>query len=107
MQDLEIPRADLINAGVSLPFCPPDSFNQLWNKICRALRPGDRFSGHFFGINDDWAVNTKMSFQSAEQIRELFKDFEFEYYNEMEGQMPIVPSGFRHGHLFEVVARKL
>lgn len=107
MQDAPLPEADLINAGVSLPFCPPDKFEQLWKNICQSLKAGGRFSGHFFGKNDDWAVSKSMSFFSAEELKQLFADFELEHYNEILGPVPIVPSGFRYGHIFEIVARKI
>ena len=107
MEEFDFPDADLVNAGISLPFCPPDKFSKLWKKVCKALRSGGRFSGHFFGKNDDWAVNEKMSFFSSSELKEMFKDFELEWFNEIEGPTPIVPAGFRHGQIFEVVARKL
>lgn len=107
MEDATLPEADLINAGVSLPFCPPDKFEQLWNNVRRSLRSGGRFSGHFFGKSDDWALSKTMSFFSADEIKKLFEDFELELYNEVLGPVPIVPSGFRYGHIFEIVARKI
>lgn len=107
MEEAPLPSADLINAGISLPFCSPEKFPILWSNVCRALKSGGRFSGHFFGKNDDWAVNKKMSFFSSAELKEMFKDFEIEWFQEMEGPVPIVPTGFRHGQIFEVVARKL
>ena len=107
MEESPLPESELINAGVSLPFCPPDKFEQLWQNVKAALRSGGRFSGHFFGKDDDWAVSKSMSFFSAEEVKELFADFELELYNEILGPVPIVPSGFRYGHIFEIVARKI
>lgn len=107
MEDAPLPPADLINAGVSLPFCAPEKFAILWQNICDALKPGARFSGHFFGKNDAWAGNASMTFQNISEVKQLFRDFEIEWFNEFEGSVPIVPSGVRHGQIFEVVARKL
>jgi hypothetical protein len=107
MEDALLPEADLINAGVSLPFCAPQKFPLLWQNICHALKPGGRFSGHFFGMDDDWAVNEAMTFQTASQVEQLFQGFAIEWFNEFLGPVPIVPSGTRHGQIFEVVARKL
>ncbi|MBS1957301.1 MAG: DUF692 family protein [Cyanobacteria bacterium SZAS-4] len=107
MEDAPLPPADLINAGVSLPFCAPEKFAILWQNICDALKPGARFSGHFFGKNDAWSGNASMTFQDISEVKELFQGFEIEWFNEFEGPVPIVPSGVRHGQIFEVVARKL
>ncbi len=107
MEDALLPDSDLINAGVSLPFCAPQKFAVLWQNICHALKPGGRFSGHFFGMDDDWAVNKAMSFQTASEVEQLFQGFAIEWFNEFVGPVPIVPSGTRHGQIFEVVARKL
>ncbi len=106
MQDAELPEVSLVNAGVSLPFCAPEDFGRLWQNVCRAIKPGGRFSGHFFGKNDDWSVNKRMTFLSQAEVKELFIDFELEWFNEVEGPIPIVPTGFRHGQVFEIVARK-
>lgn len=107
MEDAPLPPADLINAGVSLPFCAPEKFPILWQNICDALKPGARFSGHFFGRNDAWSGNASMTFQNISEVKQLFQGFEIEWFNEFEGPVPIVPSGVRHGQIFEVVARKL
>lgn len=106
MQDANLPEVSLINAGVSLPFCPPEDFAKLWANVLKALKPGGIFSGHFFGKNDDWSVNQRMTFFSLDEVKKLFDDFEFEWLNEIEGPIPIVPTGFRHGQVFEIVARK-
>jgi len=34
------PPANLIYAGLSLPFCSPEDFLLVWRKICTALKPG-------------------------------------------------------------------
>ncbi len=107
MEDALLPDSDLINAGVSLPFCAPQKFPVLWQNICHAIKPGGRFSGHFFGKDDDWAANETMSFQSASEVEQLFQGFAIEWFNEFVGPVPVVPSGTRHGQIFEVVARKL
>ena len=39
-----LPAADLIWAGLSLPFCHPDHFGRLWEQISTALREGGRFA---------------------------------------------------------------
>lgn len=104
--EADFPRADLVNASLSLPFCEPDRFSDLWRNICNSLKSGGRFSGHFFGRNDDWASNSKMTFHDRKEIERLFSDFLVEWLEEVEGPMPLASGGVKHGHWFEVVARK-
>ncbi len=101
-----LPSADLVNASLSLPFCEPDQFPKLWSNICESLKDGGRFCGHFFGHQDDWATNSKMTFHKREELEDLFSDFVLEYFEEMEGPMPMASGGIKHGHWFEVVARR-
>src|SRR5262249_40433598 len=54
-EDAAWPPCDLVNSSFALPFCPPDRFAALWDRILRSLRPSGRFSGQLFGVNDDWA----------------------------------------------------
>jgi len=106
MVEARLPPADLVNASLSLPFCEPDNFPKLWRNICASIKAGGRFSGHFFGRNDDWATNSKMSFHNREDLEDLFSDFILEWFEEVEGPMPLAAGGVKHGHWFEVVARK-
>jgi hypothetical protein len=47
--------ARLVLPGVSLPFCAPDRFPEVWRAVTHALRGGGGFAGHFFGPHDSWA----------------------------------------------------
>jgi tellurite methyltransferase len=51
----EWPEADLINSSYALPFCPPEQFQVVWQRIVTSLRSGGRFSGQLFGDRDGWA----------------------------------------------------
>lgn len=51
-EEVALPPADLIHASYSLPFCRPDHFPMLLDKITNALNPGGRFAGQFFGVHD-------------------------------------------------------
>src|ERR671918_156501 len=43
MEDVDLPPTDLVHASFSLPFCRPDAFPALWDRVRGALRPGGRF----------------------------------------------------------------
>src|SRR6266542_4973213 len=78
------PEADLINSSYALPFCPPNQFSAVWQRIVSSLRPGGRFSGHLFGDRDGWATQPDMSFQTREDAEELLRGLEVEHFEEVE-----------------------
>src|SRR5690606_31236708 len=79
-ENVELPPADLIWAGLSLPFCPPEHFPQLWRKITESLRAGGRFAGDFFGVRHAWAGEKSMTFHTEEQVRALCAPLRVEYF---------------------------
>lgn len=104
---LDLPPADFIYAGYSLPFCPPEAFDTLWQTIIDALRPGGRFAGQLFGMNDSWAKNPYLTFHTAEQIDALLSDDDLivEYLEEREEDGEAL-KGPKHWHLFHIIVRK-
>jgi trans-aconitate methyltransferase len=97
--------ADLIHASLSIPFCEPEHFPALWDKITDAVRSGGRFAGQFFGVRDSWAVNTDMIFHNEEQVRTMLKTFKIESFHEMDEDGNAV-NGPKHWHVFTVIAKK-
>lgn len=105
-EDLKLPKAQLVNASLCLPFCKPEYFHGLWNEIVESINSGGRFSGHLFGVNDSWAVYDNMTFHTRSDIDEMFKMFEIEHLIEIEEdgfQAGGVP---KHWHIYNIVARK-
>lgn len=106
-ETLDLPAADLIWAGFSLPFCQPDHFDTLWGKICSALLPGGRFAGDFFGPRHAWSGETEMTFHTKEEVMALCNDLQLEYLVEEEGEQQTALDGMQHWHMFTISARKL
>lgn len=103
---MRIPLCDLVNASFALPFCHPEDFPGLWEKICTAIRPGGRFAGQFFGNRDSWASLPGRSHQSKEEVLALMKDFEIDKMRiEERDDAPDLRSP-KHWHIFHIVARK-
>jgi SAM-dependent methyltransferase len=105
-KDVVLSPADLIHASLSIPFCEPEYFDVLWQKINSAIKPGGRFAGQFFGVKDSWAVNTDMTFHTEDQVRARFVGFEIESFHEMD-EDGTATSGPKHWHMFTVIARKI
>ena len=104
-EDVTLPAADLIHASLSIPFCHPDHFPALWEKIAHAVKPSGRFAGHFFGVHDSWADQKDKTFHTEEQVRTLLLSFEIESFHEMDEDGQAV-SGPKHWHVFTVIAKK-
>ena len=104
--EMPVPDCDLVNASFALPFCCPEDFPALWEKIVRAIRPGGRFAGQFFGDRDTWASIPGRSHHSHATVLQLLDGFEIELMNVEERDDP--PDVYRpkHWHMFHVVARK-
>ncbi|MCI0549913.1 MAG: class I SAM-dependent methyltransferase [Anaerolineae bacterium] len=103
-EEIILLSADLIHASYSIPFCHPDDFSMLWDKIVGALKPGGRFAGQFFGVRDSWANNKNMTFHTEQQVRAMLSGLETEYFHEedADGQA----GDPKHWHVFTVIAKK-
>ena len=104
-EEVALPSTDLIHASYSIPFCHPDHFPALWEKIANALNPSGRFAGQFFGVHDTWANNQDMTFHTETQVRAMIEKFETEFFHEQDedGQ---AASGPKHWHVFTVIVKK-
>ena len=100
------PEVDLINASFSLPFCPVESFSDLWEVIVTALKPGGRFCGQLFGNRDSWTVYSNVNYHTREQVEQLFNGFEFNFFDEEEHPGKTALGEEKHWHIFQIVARK-
>jgi tellurite methyltransferase len=105
-EDAGWPEADLINSSYALPFCPPNQFGAIWQRIVASLRPGGRFSGQLFGDRDGWATQPDMSFQTRQDAEKLLRGLEVEHFEEVEEDGETAVGDPKHWHLFHVVARQ-
>jgi SAM-dependent methyltransferase len=104
--DAALPSCDLVNASWSLPFCPPDVFGVVWERIVSAFCPGGRFCGQLFGDRDEWTTEDDMTFHTRAEAEELLSDFELEWFNEVEEDGKTALGQAKHWHVFNLVARK-
>ena len=100
------PPVDLVNAGFSLPFCPPAAFPDVWRRVRESLLTGGRFSGHLFGERDGWAADGEMTFHTRAEAEKLFRGLELERFDEVERDGATVTGEPKHWHVFHVVARR-
>ncbi len=99
----ELPRAELIYAGYSLPYQPAESFDRVWGQIRAALRPGGVLAVHLFGDRDEWAGTEGMTFLPAETAEAMLAGLEVVRFEEEDADGPAY-SGSKHWHVFHVLA---
>ena len=101
------PDADLVNASFALPFCGPEHFRALWERVVASLRPGARFCGQLFGDRDEWAsAHAEMTFHTREEVERLLSDLDVERLDEVEEDGSTAFEPVKHWHVFHVVARR-
>ncbi|MEV6851122.1 class I SAM-dependent methyltransferase [Actinoplanes sp. NPDC051411] len=100
----DLPHADLIYAGYSLPYVGPNHLPAVWRVIRARLRPGAWLGVNLFGENDSWAGNPDEVFLGASAARALFDGLDVLRFDEVEEDGPAY-SGTKHWHTFDVIAR--
>ncbi|MEM9373250.1 MAG: class I SAM-dependent methyltransferase [Planctomycetota bacterium] len=104
--EMELPQASLVNASFSLPFCPPDEFGALWQRIDAAITPGGRFCGQLFGDRDGWSILEDRTHLTRAETLTLFDQYILERFEEEDRPSKQTGSGHKHWHVFHIVARK-
>jgi len=105
-EDARWPKALLLNASFSLPFCPPSHFDEVWSRIVDSIEPGGRFAGQLFGDRDSWATIPDRSHQTEARARELLAGLEVEEFRIDEKDDNDTGGNPKHWHVFHIVARK-
>jgi SAM-dependent methyltransferase len=96
--EVNLPRAYLIHAGFSLPFCPSQSFPAMWVQIRQALVPSGIFAGQMFGNRDSWAGDPSMTFHTRHEVDGLLDGLQILRLCETERDGQAF-SGPKHWHL--------
>jgi SAM-dependent methyltransferase len=104
IEDVALPTADLLWAGYSLFFIPPQRFATTWRGIRASVRPGGRFAGQLLGERDTWAAGGEVNAHRRTDAEAFFDAWELERFDEEENDGDAC-SGPKHWHLFHVVAR--
>ena len=100
------PDADLVNASFSLPFCAPDRFDEVWERVRGAIVPGGRFAGQLFGDRDGWAGSKELVFLPRARVEAMLAGLELERFDELEEDGRTALGDAKHWHVFHIVARR-
>ena len=102
-EDINLPKTELITAFFSIPFCNPDDFDTLWNKIYNSLEDNGYFIGQLFGDRDSWSSDETINTFSIERVKEYLKNYKILKFEEVES---IRESDNKKWHFFDIIAKK-
>lgn len=105
-EEADWPAADLVNAGFSLPLCPPECFAGLWTRIVASLKPGGRFAGQLYGERDSWAGRPGTTHLTRAEVESLLRGLDVELFEEEERDGVTARGKQKHWHIFHIVARR-
>jgi len=99
-------KADLINAFLALPYCPPSKFPQVWQKMVKSLKRGGYISCNLFGDRHTWSNLPFISRSTGAEVDELLKDLEVVSLKELEREALGAGGQKIVSHEFVILARK-
>lgn len=103
LEQVDLPPADFVWSGLTLSFCAPASFDELWTKILNALRPGGRLACDLFGARHVWAKSEGMTTFTRQQVEALIRGLDVEVFQETEGERETAFQGMQHWHGFDII----
>jgi len=105
--DFKENQYDLVNAQYALPFHGLKDFSLFIQKIKNSLKSEGIFVGQFFGTKDEWNTSdTKLTFQTKEEVEELLSGLEIIEFSEEEKDGGTASGSQKHWHVFHFISRK-
>jgi SAM-dependent methyltransferase len=103
--DLGLAPVELVHAGFSLPFCPPDRFEALWRQVEAALPSGGVLVGQLLGDRDGWAAEygDDLTFHTAADVDRLLRGWDVRQLNVADHDGDSY-AGPKHWHVFHILA---
>ena len=100
---IELPKTDCITAFFSIPFCNPEQFNILWDKIYDAINDDGYFVGQLFGDRDEWSSVPLINTFTIEEVKRYLKRYNILKLDEIEYTRK---SDNKKWHFYNRIARK-
>ncbi|OGO58078.1 MAG: hypothetical protein A2V85_13070 [Chloroflexi bacterium RBG_16_72_14] len=104
-ETVDLPAADLVYSGFSLPYLGPERLAVLWARVAAALAPGGLIVVNLFGDRDDHAGEPDLAFLDRVAVERLLDGLEIVDLDEHEEDAGSF-RGPKHWHLFDIVARR-
>jgi SAM-dependent methyltransferase len=102
-EDVELPRTRLLTAFFSIPFCNPNNFDELWNKIYNSIEDGGYFVGQLFGDRDAWNVVDSINTFPIDKVKDYLKKYRIIKLEEVEY---VRESDNKKWHFYDIIAQK-
>ncbi|MBI1364157.1 MAG: methyltransferase domain-containing protein [Proteobacteria bacterium] len=106
LENVRLPACLFLNASFVLPFCNPEHFTDVWERIVAAIQPGGRFAGQFFGPRDSWKSAGYALTHTRTQVEELMRPFQIEMLREDERDGADATGTPKHWHVWHTVGLK-
>ena len=102
-EDSCLPKTQLLMAFFSIPFCSPDKFDILWDKIYECIEINGYFVGQLFGNRDDWNNRKDINTFTIEEIKHYLERYEILKFEEIEY---VRESDNKKWHFYNIIAKK-
>ena len=102
-EDIELPKTRLLTAFFSIPFCNPNNFDELWNKIYNSIEDDGYFVGQLFGDRDAWNVVDSINTFPIDKVKDYLKKYRIIKLEEVEY---VRESDNKKWHFYDIIAQK-
>jgi len=102
-ENIELPKTQLLTAFFSIPFCNPNNFDELWNKIYNSIEDDGYFVGQLFGDRDAWNVVDSINTFPIDKVKDYLKKYRIIKLEEVEY---VRESDNKKWHFYDIIAQK-
>lgn len=102
-ENIELPKTQLLTAFFSLPFCNPQKFDGLWDKIHNSIENDGYFVGQLFGDRDAWNIVDSINTFSIDKVKDYLKKFKIIKLEEVEY---VRESDNKKWHYYDIIVQK-
>ena len=102
-EDVELPKTQMLTAFFSIPFCNPNNFDELWNKIYNSIEDDGYFVGQLFGDRDAWNVVDSINTFPIDKVKDYLKKYRIIKLEEVEY---VRESDNKKWHFYDIIAQK-
>ena len=102
-EDIKLPKTQLLTAFFSIPFCNPNKFDELWNKIYNSIENNGFFVGQLFGDRDAWSAVDSINTFPINKVKDYLKNYKIIKFEEVEY---VRESDHKKWHFYDIIAQK-